>query len=225
MLWLGPELQVSLLGTELPHTPVVGEAEVKILVNAMLSWACPEWGIFVEDPTEDVVVEKLGISIKALYQDLNIPYSSAPFALRNALDGTTTHQGLRRRFGELVAKSPKEELRQLQGSLEAYEQIMVTNPVSLVGQIGAPVYWPQRRGIEGFQLADGVMKAVIYHLVGNGFRLAAVFGNAFLLEIPEGSEATPPHVEGIVDIVNEAAKRLIGDVAHGCCVCHPSNRW
>ena len=211
---------------QLPRLP--GEADIDLLVRLLLFSVCPEWQVLVEDPTIVALIDKLELSIAQYrrYIHLDDVGVTEPFAMRNVLLGRVSAPQIVERIKELAKASSSEEVREwaanLTGSREDYEQIATTNPVSLTGQVGSPVYCPQRSSAEGMLLADAVVKTAVYWLVRKGFPLVAVTSNSFLLEVPEESDAK---ADDVMRLANQAAEIVLDDMARGCCICYPTNRW
>ncbi len=213
---------LALLNTEFPDT-LPARADIDLLLRVLLSYVCPEWGRFVEDPTEDVVMGKIGVSSRTLREHINITKrNTLAFGLRNIIRGATRHPVLRERWEDLLQASPNPDVRSMPASNQTYERIMRTNPIGPTGQVGAPVYWPQRLSAESQQLMDAVMKTVLYRLVGFQLDLVAVAEHSFVIEVPVTSNGM---AERATSIANEAARAVLGDVARECCVCRICERW
>ena len=215
---------VELLQTELGVCDL-GRAEVDHLLRLLVLDVRWEWEFFLEDPTPRVVAEKLDIPFSEFSSELfptEHPHTW-PFTLRRVLAGKIKGEMVWQKLRSLAKNGPYgDQIAQMAGGPETYDFFMTTNPVSITGRVGRPLYWTERKTAEYLQLADEVMKTVIYELVAAGFRLVAVAGDAFVLEVLDSEQAASSQV---ASIANATARKLLGGVARNVCFCQNSYQW
>ncbi len=98
---------------------------------------------------------------------------------------------------------------------------MIRRAQYLPGRLGMSGIHTQAWIHEFLELADSVMKHVVFELVAQGYRLVAYCGEEFVVEVDDPAHDAEQHVAGIA---RRAAETLISDLPFPC-HCRAVDRW
>lgn len=212
------------------HTEVgawdLGSEEVDRLADRLIFEVCQGMNDYIQDPTDLVVADRLGVLRNEFCRQLYPNDNSVTwaFALRNVLSGKREGQAVWEKIRSWARERPGcERVAEMTGGPEAYDFFMTTNPVSITGRVGPPVYWTERIAAEHVGLADDVMKSVVCELVISGARVVGVTEDEFVVEVLESQADAANQV---VKMAETAASRVLGaELARGCCICETARQW
>lgn len=186
----------------------------------------PEMAVLIEDPLIRCLADHVGKPPQAVAGELFA--KQTPETLRSAvqksyertIDGGHDWERLK----HLVAAQPEGDASVLEPEFKDPDQGWFLEwPVSRTGRIGGPVFAPQRLRQTCLEIADEVIKAVAFRLTMQGFTLVAVADHDLVIELAEAETAVA--IEPVVQLVNAAAKPLLGRFAANCCSCEIAPRW
>ena len=196
--------------------------EIADLVTILVGQVIPELHEFLSGDVQDRLARILGLSphrAAVLLTEREHSETTAA-ALRNDLlqrrEGSPVWKFIRRvREEQTGAGLPNDD--------EIVERVLKYPDCTEAGRIISPAFSAGVRHQQLLLLADEVMKAVAFALVADGFPLAAVSDNGFVLEVGE-ADVGQDLLERVTRLAVDAGRRILGRFASPC-RCEQMARW